>query len=239
MDPLWLPPHGATSLLPQVPFPEEDNSYEPLGWESKAGKDLVRNYVAIDDYFAHILQSSRYSHIPISNLRGDTLDDATTMTDVLFSRLLKNNNYVLWASQGSSPDVGTGDIIMPFETEESTNPDVNFPAGIRTACMSLGINNLALTSVVNSKDIEDEPLHGRNNSDEAIEALVRAAAPAPPPRLSLSGPISTSLTPLCKLHAHHAQKRMPPCDALALELTSGIRGVKSHRIRRCCSAPPY
>ena len=160
----------------QVPFTEEDNSYEPLGWESKAGKDLVRNYVAIDDYFTHILQSSRYSHIPISNLRGDTLDDATTMTDVLFSRLLKNNNYVSWASQGSAPDCGTGDVIMPYETEESTNPDVNFPAGTRTACMSLEINNLALTSVVHSKDIEDEPLLGGNGADEAIEALVASGA---------------------------------------------------------------
>jgi hypothetical protein len=42
----------------------------------------------------------RYLHIPIANLCGAIQDDIITVSDVLFARLLKTNNHILWASPG-------------------------------------------------------------------------------------------------------------------------------------------
>jgi hypothetical protein len=53
-------------------------------------------------HFSHFLciYMRRYLHIPIANLCGAIQDDIITVSDVLFARLLKTNNHILWASPG-------------------------------------------------------------------------------------------------------------------------------------------
>ena len=80
---------------------------------------------------------------------------ATTVSDVLFGRLLKSHQYILWASPSAQPDVGGNEPVFAFDCEELLNPDICVPSASRHVCVSLEVNSLPLTAIIHSRDIED------------------------------------------------------------------------------------
>jgi len=138
-----------------VPAYPNDNIYDALGWELKAGGCLARNLIQVERFYDYILGYARYSHLPLCNISANHGDMATTVSDVLLGRLLKNNNYVLWGSPGRRPDMGTTDQVLAFECDELHNPDINYPAAYKSYCVSLQIQALPVTAIIHSKDIDD------------------------------------------------------------------------------------
>lgn len=87
---------------------------------------------------------------------------------MLFARLLKNNNYLLWASPGQRPDVGSNDTLYAFECDELSNPDACFPTASRQYCISFDISHLPLTG---------QPPRDLSNAHSHLSS----ASPAPQP----------------------------------------------------------
>ena len=156
---------------------EQDNQYEPLGWEAKAGHSLVESLLGLDGFFEHMMQLARYSHIPLCNIHtqgGPSMH--TFVSDVFYGRALQANNYVLWASPGQRPDTGGDDSLMAFECDEMKNPDANFPSASRHYCVSLDVINLPLSAVVFAKELDEENAGGAGGGDDASDAISRQVA---------------------------------------------------------------
>ena len=149
----WMP---LLNDFPVLDVPAYSEEYDPLGWESKAGRMFINNYIDVDSYYEHVLHYARYAHIPICNIPGDEAHDmATTVSDVLFGRMLKNHQYLLWASPSSQPDLGGHDPVFAFECDELTNPDLCTSSANRNICITFDISNLPLTAIVHAKELED------------------------------------------------------------------------------------
>ena len=138
-----------------IPAYPSDNEYDALGWELKAGGCLARNLIQVERFYDFIMGYARYSHIPLCNISANHADLATTVSDLLLARLLKNNNYLLWGSPGRRPDMGTTDQLLAFECDELKNPEINYPASYKSYCVTLQINCLPVTAIIHAKDIDD------------------------------------------------------------------------------------
>ena len=149
----WMP---LINDFPVLDVPAYSEEFDPLGWESKAGKFFISNYIDVDKYYDHVLRYARYAHIPICNIPGGEAHDmATTVSDVLFGRMLKNHQYLLWATPSSQPDLGGHDPVFAFECDDLTNPDICTSSASRNICVTFDISNLPLTAIVHAKELED------------------------------------------------------------------------------------
>jgi DNA polymerase epsilon subunit 1 len=165
----WMPLLNDFPVLDVPAYPEE---FDPLGWETKAGRMFISNYVDVDKYYDHVLQYARYAHIPICNIPGGEAHDmATTVSDVLFGRMLKNHQYLLWASPSSQPDLGGHDPVFAFECDELTNPDLCTSSASRNVCVTFDINNLPLTAIIHAKELEESVSSVAGSEDTVAEII--------------------------------------------------------------------
>jgi len=158
-----------------IPAYPNDNVYDALGWEPKAGGCLARNLIQVERFYDYVLGYSRFSHIPLCNISANHGDMATTVADVQLGRLLKNNNYVLWGSPGRRSDMGTTDQVLAFECDELQNPDINYPGSYKTYCVTMQMNTFPVTAIVHAKDIDDVSVTG-SGPDEFTEEVSRKMA---------------------------------------------------------------
>jgi DNA polymerase epsilon subunit 1 len=96
---------------------------------------------------------------------------ATTVSDVLFGRMLKNHQYLLWASQSSQPDLGGHDPVFAFECDELTNPDLCTSSASRNVCVTFDINNLPLTAIIHAKELEESVASVAGSEDTVAEII--------------------------------------------------------------------
>ena len=66
-----------------------------------------RRYLHFPDWFEDRLECARYAHVPVANLGSDA---TMSMADVIFARQLVHNRHLLWASEGSLPDIGGAEM---------------------------------------------------------------------------------------------------------------------------------
>jgi len=64
-------------------------------------------YLHFPEWFEDRLGCARYSHIPLGNLGYDVTN---SITDMFFARQLQHNRHLLWASEGSLPDIGGAEL---------------------------------------------------------------------------------------------------------------------------------
>jgi DNA polymerase epsilon subunit 1 len=59
----------------------------------------------LNEVLDEVISISRYSHIPLCNLKHDRLNH---VTDVLYARILKSANCISWFSLNGHPEIGGG-----------------------------------------------------------------------------------------------------------------------------------
>jgi len=68
-------------------------------------KITLTSYLCTNEYLGGILELCQYSHVPFCNLGHDRLNFAT---DVIYARILKKANCILWYSVTGNPETGGG-----------------------------------------------------------------------------------------------------------------------------------
>jgi DNA polymerase epsilon subunit 1 len=64
---------------------------------------MIGHYLNLNTLFANMLEQSRYMQVPVGNLPADP---ALYACDLFYARNLQKNNFVLWSSSTSYPDLG-------------------------------------------------------------------------------------------------------------------------------------
>jgi len=82
---------------------EKPNLFNVLDWQKVAAKHLIAHFMNSNTIFANMIEQSRYFQVPIGNLPKDA---ALYACDLFYARHLYKNNYVLWCSPTSVPDLG-------------------------------------------------------------------------------------------------------------------------------------
>ncbi|TFJ85676.1 hypothetical protein NSK_003184 [Nannochloropsis salina CCMP1776] len=158
----------ALNDLPVVSMPSnaDDNRYPALSWQSYSTQRMIQRFLCMPGWLQDRLQAARYSHLPLGNLG---LDPQRTMADVLLGRLLHGNRHVLWASEGTRPDLGGAeDDQNDAWADEASNPVIRVPGAYRKVCIELEIEGLAVLSMLSAAELEEmDGAQGLATSDVA------------------------------------------------------------------------
>jgi DNA polymerase epsilon subunit 1 len=143
----------ALSSFPNIGVPanEQDNNYS-LGWQAKAAAILAQRYLAVDGWYKAILERARYSQVPIGNLETD---HPVFFSDIMYSRLLKKSNNLLWISETTLPDLGGSEEDDKSFAEELATPEVLVPGCYKSVCIELDLIGLAVNTVLQSNSITE------------------------------------------------------------------------------------
>jgi DNA polymerase epsilon subunit 1 len=68
-----------------------------------AAKHMIGHYMNSQTMLANMIEQARYYQVPIGNLPADA---PLYASDLFYARHLYKNNYVLWSSPNSLPDLG-------------------------------------------------------------------------------------------------------------------------------------
>lgn len=154
--------------FPVIPmaFNNEDSRYPPLKWIMFCTKRMLQRFMMVDEWFADILNYSKYSCIPIGNIEPDY---PIYITDLLYSRILKNNGHVLWISEGPRPDLGgledDDNELLIAENIQNT-VQICHSGSYHNVCVELELIHLDINTIIQSKFINDiEGIQGDMSSE--------------------------------------------------------------------------
>lgn len=147
-------------VLGQVPVVEitmNELDLPQLQWEVVLSKKMISHFLSCGSWLSHLVTISQSSSIPICNLK---LDNAGFVIDVLYSRQLKNDGYVLWWNDNSPlPDHGGAQRDFDLNTSWLMNdlafPEVNNPAVYDQVVLEIGVGNLTINAVLGSALINE------------------------------------------------------------------------------------
>lgn len=74
-----------------------------LDWQKVAAKHMIGHFMNSQTILANMIEQARYYQVPIGNL---PMDAPLYASDLFYARHLYKNNYVLWCSPNSIPDLG-------------------------------------------------------------------------------------------------------------------------------------
>ena len=77
--------------------------FNVLDWQKVAVKHMIGHYMNMNTILMNMIEQSRYFQIPIGNL---PIDAPLYACDLFYARHLFKNNYILWCSSTSYPDLG-------------------------------------------------------------------------------------------------------------------------------------
>jgi DNA polymerase epsilon subunit 1 len=169
-----------------MPTNADDNRYPALGWQAYAAQRMAQRFLLMQEWLQERLLIARYAHIPLGNIG---LDAQRSMADVSFARLLLHNRHVLWASEGTKPDLGgaEGDENDAW-ADEAESPVIRVPGAYRKICIELELVGLAVNSVRMSQELDQmDGAQGLAARDVVTKGATRRAVPrgttgpAPPP----------------------------------------------------------
>lgn len=98
----------------ELPYDISDNEYPGLDWIKFAIMKYVYRLIEMHDLFSIRLNVSNYSNIPLCNVDKDFF---LYSCDVIFSRMLRQNNTLLWYSDSIQPNIGGGDDFIDYTGE--------------------------------------------------------------------------------------------------------------------------
>ncbi len=82
---------------------ERAGLFNVLDWQKVAVKHMIGHYLNVNTILVNMIEQARYFQIPIGNLPTDA---PLYACDIFYARHLIKNNYVLWCSPTSYPDLG-------------------------------------------------------------------------------------------------------------------------------------
>jgi DNA polymerase epsilon subunit 1 len=152
----------------RMAFNDDDNKYPALGWIQSSTKLLMTRLLPMTSWFETMIQYSRYAKTPIGNIEPDF---TVYLYDLIYARLLKSDNQLLWISESSRPDLGgmEGDDILSIIASEEMhkNIEVNHSGMYNGMCVELELFKLDINSILQSQHIND--LEGTNYEQALAE----------------------------------------------------------------------
>ena len=137
--------------LVKVNVPEKAGLFNVLDWQKVAAKHMIGHYMNSNTILANMIEQSRYFQVPIGNLPKDS---SLYACDLFYARHLFKNNYVLWCSPTSVPDLGGKQfddyrlIQNNIDTSSSVSVQVNNPGFYQNICLDIEITSLSISALL-------------------------------------------------------------------------------------------
>lgn len=87
-------------------FADADDSLSRLDWQRSGTRAMLKRYIDMPLALEVRIRQCRYLHLPLGNLPPIDSDAALFATDLMYSRHLLRNNFLLWCSNYETPDLG-------------------------------------------------------------------------------------------------------------------------------------
>ncbi|XP_011188337.1 DNA polymerase epsilon catalytic subunit 1 [Zeugodacus cucurbitae] len=126
-----------------------------LDWQRQGSRAVVRHFLHLNNVVEMMLDQCRYFQVPIGNMPPDTV---LFGADLFFARILQRNNFVLWWSTTTRPDLGgreADDSRLLAEFEESITVVQNRPGFYSDVCVELALDSLAVSALLQSNRIQE------------------------------------------------------------------------------------
>lgn len=131
---------------------KKEDEFPALGWLKRAGGLFVQRALQISRWYTTSIELARYTQVPIGNFEADF---AVFLSDVFFARRLKQNDCLLWYSDGLHPDLGGNEDDDTAFNTEVTNPDKTYPDCVETMSIEFDVRGLAINTILQSNHIPD------------------------------------------------------------------------------------
>ncbi|MED6160431.1 DNA polymerase epsilon catalytic subunit A [Stylosanthes scabra] len=135
-----------------IPCNARDSQYQILGWQQVAGKIGMQRCAASGQWLNERIALSRYAHVPLGNFELDWL---IFTADTFFSRALRDNQQVLWISDGGLPDLGGINDEETCFLDEVHQPVLTYPGAYRKVTVELKIHHLAVDALLKSNQVNE------------------------------------------------------------------------------------
>ncbi|XP_055613279.1 DNA polymerase epsilon catalytic subunit 1 [Uranotaenia lowii] len=150
-------------LLPAcLEFPETqihiaDNAslLSGLEWQRHGARSMVRHFLNLNHVVEMMLDQCRYFQLPIGNMPADTV---LFGADLFYSRHLQKNNFILWWSPSSRPDLGgreADDSRLLAEFEDNISVVQNRSGFYNTFSIELNLESLAVSALLQASRIQE------------------------------------------------------------------------------------
>lgn len=126
-----------------------------MEWQRAGTRSMVRHFLNLNSVIDLMLDQCRYFYLPIGNMPTDTVMFGA---DLFFARHLQKNNFVLWISPTSRPDLGgreADDSRLLAEFEDNITVVQNKPGFYENFCVELAIDSLAVSALLQAAKIQD------------------------------------------------------------------------------------
>jgi DNA polymerase elongation subunit (family B) len=149
-----------------------DGNFQPLGWETPTASLAFSRFIEIYNWLPNQLTFSQFAGIPVGNI--SITDVHSQALDILVGRELRNQDQVLWASEGARPDLGGAEEEDNLASEESVPvPEFSNPGSYRTVCIDTELSDLAVATILAASHVNQ--LEG---TDLAFDAAANPSAKA-------------------------------------------------------------
>ncbi|XP_055381319.1 DNA polymerase epsilon catalytic subunit 1 isoform X2 [Condylostylus longicornis] len=143
--------------FPQAPIHISDDAalLSGLDWQRQGCRAMIRHFLNLNHVVDLMLDQCRYFHIPVGNMPVDTV---LFGADLFFARLLQKNNFVLWWSESSKPDLGgreADDSRLLAEFEDNISVVQNKPGFYSHVCVELALDSLAVSALLQASKINE------------------------------------------------------------------------------------
>ncbi|GAB2214864.1 hypothetical protein Drorol1_Dr00019229 [Drosera rotundifolia] len=134
-----------------IPANARDSNYQAIGWQIVAAKVAMQRCAAAFQWLQERISLSRYAHVPLGNFETDWL---IHMVDIFFSRLLHDQQQVLWISDDGVPDLGGNEGGACF-VDEVHQPVLICPGAYRKISVELKFHHLAVNALLKSSHVNE------------------------------------------------------------------------------------
>eukprot|EP01132_Coremiostelium_polycephalum_P007732 gene7732-9508_t len=136
----------------QIPFHEQDSQYSPFNWEVNVIRPLPTRFNDAQKLWIYYVNMARYSNVPVGNMHTDS---ASFISDILFSRALREQNHILWTSDSNCPDLGGSEEDDTKFYEEIISTQINEPNCYNSVCFELDLSDLATNTILESTHLAE------------------------------------------------------------------------------------
>ncbi|RNA10734.1 DNA polymerase epsilon catalytic subunit A [Brachionus plicatilis] len=138
---------------------EKAGLFKVLDWQKVAAKHMIGHFMNSQTILANMIEQSRYYQIPVGNLPQDAPSYAC---DLFYARHLAKNNYVLWCSPTSIPDLGGKQYddyrLIQNNDESGTNSicvQINNSGFYQNICLEIEITSLSISALLQLTKINE------------------------------------------------------------------------------------
>lgn len=139
----------------QIHIADDASLLSTLDWQRQGCRSMIRHFLNLENVINLMLDQCRYFHLPLGNMPPDTI---LFGADLFYARLLQKNNFVLWWSDNTRPDLGgreADDSRLLAEFEDNIQVIQNKSGYYSDVCVELSLDSLAVSSLIQANKINE------------------------------------------------------------------------------------